>query len=774
MTTETETGEWKKTACILCAVNCGLEVQTSGAHITRIRGDKANPVSQGYVCEKSQRMDHYQNGADRIDSPLRRRADGSYERIDWDTAFREIAAKLADIRARHGGESILFYGGGSQGNHLGGTYADSTLKALGVKYRSNALAQEKTGEAWVQGKMMGCGIHGDFEHCEVAVFVGKNPWQSHGFARSRTLLTAIKHDPARSLIVIDPRRSETAAMADFHLAVRPGTDAWCLAALAAILVQDGLLKRDWLAEFTTGLETIEPALRAIPVAEYARRCGVDEALLRKVAGRIARAESVAMIEDLGVQMNRHSTLVSWLQRLVWLLPGHFARKGTNNAFVPLLGLSAFSKGKGDGAKQKAADGAPSPWKRSPVTQSRIIMGLVPCNVIPEEILTDHPKRFRAMWIESANPAHSLADTRRMREAIRALELSVVVDVAMTETARCADYVLPATSQFEKAEATFFNLEFPRNGFQLRHPLFAPRPGTLTEAEIHARLLEQLGELSERDYRFLRRAARFGLTAFALAFAWASKRNPRLARCASVVLYRTLGPQLPAGLAPAASLWGLAHLYVRRQPEAARRAGFGGSALAAGNALFRAIIDSPSGVIFAVSEYADSWKAVRRPGHRIELAIPELLDELKSLDAGLPAPAPEFPFVLSAGERRSDTSNTAVRDVSWHRKGAYGTLRMNPVDAAALGCDDGDWVSIVTARGAAEAPVEVTDELQRGHVSLPNGQGLDYRRADGSIERHGVAVNELTDVKDRDPIAGTPWHKHVPVRIERLAAQRAAA
>lgn len=774
MTTETETGEWKKTACILCAVNCGLEVQVNGSHIVKIRGDKANPVSQGYVCEKSQRMDHYQNGADRIDSPLRRRADGSYERIDWDTAFREIAAKLADIRARHGGESILFYGGGSQGNHLGGTYADSTLKALGVKYRSNALAQEKTGEAWVQGKMMGCGIHGDFEHCEVAVFVGKNPWQSHGFARSRTLLTAIKHDPARSLIVIDPRRSETAAMADFHLAVRPGTDAWCLAALAAILVQDGLLKRDWLAEFTTGLETIEPALRAIPVAEYARRCGVDEALLRKVAGRIARAESVAMIEDLGVQMNRHSTLVSWLQRLVWLLPGHFARKGTNNAFVPLLGLSAFSKGKGDGAKQKAADGAPSPWKRSPVTQSRIIMGLVPCNVIPEEILTDHPKRFRAMWIESANPAHSLADTRRMREAIRALELSVVVDVAMTETARCADYVLPATSQFEKAEATFFNLEFPRNGFQLRHPLFAPRPGTLTEAEIHARLLEQLGELSERDYRFLRRAARFGLTAFALAFAWASKRNPRLARCASVVLYRTLGPQLPAGLAPAASLWGLAHLYVRRQPDAARRAGFGGSALAAGNALFRAIIDSPSGVIFAVSEYADSWKAVRRPGHRIELAIPELLDELKSLDAGLPAPAPEFPFVLSAGERRSDTSNTAVRDVSWHRKGAYGTLRMNPVDAAALGCDDGDWVSIVTARGAAEAPVEVTDELQPGHVSLPNGQGLDYRRADGSIERHGVAVNELTDVKDRDPIAGTPWHKHVPVRIERLAAQRAAA
>ncbi len=159
------------------------------------------------------------------------------------------------------------------------------------------------------------------------------------------------------------------------------------------------------------------------------------------------------------------------------------------------------------------------------------MGLVPCNVIPEEILTDHPKRFRAMLIESANPVHSLADSARMREAIRALELSVVIDVAMTETALQADYVLPATSQFEKAEATFFNLEFPRNGFHLRQPLFEPRPGTLTEAEIHARLLEALGEVDERQYRLLRRAARMGLTPFALAYAWKSKRDKRVARYA---------------------------------------------------------------------------------------------------------------------------------------------------------------------------------------------------------------------------------------------------
>jgi anaerobic selenocysteine-containing dehydrogenase len=180
------------------------------------------------------------------------------------------------------------------------------------------------------------------------------------------------------------------------------------------------------------------------------------------------------------------------------------------------------------------------------------------------------------------------------------------------------------------------------------------------------------------------------------------------------------------------------------------------------------------VIFAVSEYEDSWKSVRRPGHRIDLHLPELLAELQSLAVEIPARSTDFPYVLSAGERRSDTSNTAVRDTAWHRKGSYGTLRMHPSDASALGCAEGAWVRISTARGSAEAPVEITDELQPGHVSLPNGQGLDYRRADGIVERRGVAVNELTNVKDRDPFAGTPWHKHVPVRIERLEPQRAAA
>jgi formate dehydrogenase len=759
-TTETP---WKKTACILCSVNCGIEVQTEGRRITRIRGDDAHPASQGYVCEKSQRMDYYQNGADRLTSPMRRCADGSYEAISWDTAIREVATKFKAIQSKYGGVSILYYGGGGQGNHIGGAYADSFLKAVGNQFRSNALAQEKTGEFWVQGKMLGTGVHGDFEHCEVAVFIGKNPWQSHGFARARVLLNELHKDPKRALIVIDPRRSETAAMADIHLQIKPGTDAWCLAALLGILVQSGWIAKDWLAEHTRGYEAIAPTLQNIPVANYAEVCGVDEVLLRQAAERIAHAKSVSVLEDLGMQMNRHSTLGSYLQRLMWLLTGHYGRPGTSYSPVPFLSLSKASKGETTASKKRA----PRVEKRSPVANAKIIIGLIPCNIIPEEILTDHPKRYRAMLIHSGNPVHSLADSQRMRAAMRALELSVVVDVAMTETAREADYVLPACSQFEKAEATFFNLEFPRNIFHLRQPLFEPLPGTLPEAEIYARLMEAMGELGEKDYAPLKRALKLGRTAFALRFFFDAARKPKTMKYAAVLLYRTLGPTLPKGMASAAAVWGMAQLYVQGNGKAAKRAGFGGLPPFSGEKLFRAVLSGASGVVYSDSEYADNWQAITHPEHKINLHIAELLPELAKLSQEMPPADVEYPFVLSAGERRSDTSNTAVRDTAWHKRGAYGTLRLSPQDAASLDCKNGDALRLSTRRASLEVTVEVSTMMQPGHISLPNGQGLDYRDKDGQLQHKGVAPNELTDSFHRDFLAGTPWHKYVPARLERI-------
>jgi len=752
------------TACMLCSVNCGLEVvvDRDARRFLKIHGDDGPPPRRGYLARRGRRFARYPNGPDRLRWPMRRRSDGTYEAISWEVAIREVATKLRAIQTRHGGERILYYGGGGQGNHLGGAYADATLKALGVKYRSNALAQEKTGEFWVQGKMFGAGAHGDFEHCEVAVFIGKNPWQSHGIARARAVINAIAKDPARTLIVIDPRRSETAAKADIHLAVRPGTDAWCLAALVAVLFQEGLVARAWLAAHAHGLEAIEPHFAAIDVARYAEICGVEEELLRRTARTIAKARSVSVLEDLGLQMNLHSTLGSYLQRLSWVLTGHYGREGTSNAFVPFLSLAKASKG-----ETGRASGGPRIERRSPVTGSKIIVGLIPCNVISEEILSDHPDRFRALIVDSGNPAHSLADSQKMREAMRALELSVVIDVAMTETARQADYVLPAASQYEKAEATFFNLEHPRNVFHLRRPLFSPLPGTLEEGEIHARLLEAMGALSERDYAPLRAALRVGRTAFTALFGVMQATIPRIAKYASVVLYRTLGPTLPAGMQNAAVMWGIAQLYVASHPTPAGRAGFAGPSPWAANRLFDALLATPSGLVFAESTHAESWTAITHPHHRIQLHLPELLPELDKLARGGPARDAEYPFVLAAGERRSDTTNTAIRDARWHARGRYGTLRVHPDDAAQIGCEDGERVRLSTRRGSVLVEAEVTDAMPRGSVSLPNGQGLEMRDERGDLVQKGVAPNELTDLAARDFLAGTPWHKRVPARVERV-------
>ena len=275
--------DWHQTACILCECNCGIEVRlgADGRSFERIRGDKAHPASHGYTCEKALRLDHYQNGRHRLTSPMRRRPDGSYEPVDWDTAIAEVAAGFARVRDTHGGATIFYYGGGGQGNHLCGAYSTATRAALGSEFRSNALAQEKTGEFWVNGKIAGNMIRGDVEHAEVAVFVGKNPYQSHSIPHARTTLKEIARDPDRSIVVLDPRRTETAELADYHLAVRPGTDAWCLAALGAVIVQEDLVDHRWMAEHTVGSEHVMSALAAVDVGDYAAICDVDPDLVRR-------------------------------------------------------------------------------------------------------------------------------------------------------------------------------------------------------------------------------------------------------------------------------------------------------------------------------------------------------------------------------------------------------------------------------------------------------------------------------------------------------------
>jgi anaerobic selenocysteine-containing dehydrogenase len=290
----------------------------------------------------------------------------------------------------------------------------------------------------------------------------------------------------------------------------------------------------------------------------------------------------------------------------------------------------------------------------------------------------------------------------------------------------------------------------------------------SEAELHARLVEALGAMPVDAVAALRAAWQEGRAAFRARFFELVGANPRLIGVAPVVLFRAIGDLLPEGLAEGAGVWAMCQIAAPRQPKSMQRAGFAGEPADAADALFDALLSSQSAVVFSVDDWQESFARVNTPNGRIQLAVPELFEELDSLESE-PAPgaSAEFPFVLSAGERRSFTANTIIRNPEWRRKDRSGALRMHPDDAKRLGVSNGGRARVSTRRGSAEVEVEISDRMQPGHVSLPNGLGLDFPDANGARVATGVAPNELTHGADRDWFAGTPWHKHTPARVEAL-------
>lgn len=752
MSSAATTTNWQPTACILCSRNCGIEVEVHGRTLKKIRGDKNHPISTGYLCQKAQRLNYYQNHADRLSSPLRRREDGSFEEISWETAIAEIAAKLLHLRDTQGGHALAFFGGGGQGNHLGGPYAKTLRAAMRTQNFYNALSQEKTGGFWVDGRLYGrqnCHPSEDIENAAVVVFIGTNPWQSHGIRNAREVLHDLRKDPQRTMIVIDPRQTETAAMADIHLQVKPGSDAFLLSAILAVIIRENREAKDFIAQHTNGYEAVREALMKVPIEDYARRAGIEVAQVYRTARLISAAESCAVRSDLGLEQSLNSTLNLYLRALLSLITGNFAKRGGINlhtSLVPLVGHSIESKA-----------------YRSKINNFPAIGNLLPPNILPSEIDSDAANRIRGLVVDSANPMVTMADTKAYREAFAKLELLVVIDVALTETAQLAHYVLPASSQFEKWEATFFNLEFPQNAFHLRKPLFAPLPGTLAEAEIYTRILRAMGEIPAA-FSELSEAAKLGRMQFAIAFKKTLAEHPEWMDYAPILLYETLGKTLPDGAAAAAFLWATAHQFAAQHPEAVQRARHQGDGALLGEALFEAILHSPSGVLFSVNEYEESWKFLKHKDGRVHLEIPEMLAALGELKTQESTSVSDYPFTLVAGERRSYNANTIYRDPQWRKSDADGALKIHSADAASLQLTDGSWARCESKRGAAIVRVEINDSLQPGMVTLPHGYGLEYPLEDGKRQRTGAYINELTSAEDRDPIAGTPFHKFVPVRI----------
>jgi anaerobic selenocysteine-containing dehydrogenase len=754
---------WHKTACNLCYINCGVEVLVSHGRIEKVRGDRSTPKSQGYMCHKAARIPYYAHHQDRLTKPLRRRPDGGFDEIEWDVAIAEISTRLKALLHAHGPACLALYGGGGQGNHAGGGYATSFIRALGSRTVFNALSQEKTGDFWVNGHMFGsqtCHTAEDIHHCDLLLVIGANPWIAHGFPNARDHLNKIRNDPDRRLVVIDPRRSETAEMADLHLAVRPGTDTFLLGALLAMLVRSDTIDHDFLAKHTTGYAEIKQALLAIPVVAWAAAAEISMVDLERCAEMIREAKAMVVRVELGIQQGVNSTLNSYLEKLLILLSGNFGRKGTNQLHSWLLPLWGNSVGQ----------------MFVPVEQE-IIGGLLPPNIFPEAILADHPDRLRVAWIDSSNPANTAANTSAVERALLALDLCVVVDVAMTETAQLAHYVLPAASQYEKTEFTLFNFDFPTNYFHVRAPVLTPLEGTLTEPEIYTRLAQTIGILPSDDVLApVREAALRSRAEFVAVFRAFMAENPAAVAVTPLVLFNTLGASLPDGVAAAAPLWSGAMLCAKRSPQAVRRAiGVDDDVPdeALGDLLFDAVVSARQGIAFTEHDYDEVWSLIAYPDRKIRLNVPGMLDWLARLDPSSTGTPKDYPFTLAAGQRRKFNANQIFRNPAWRREDPDGALLANSADLDALGASEGEWIAVESTAGRLVARCKVDDSLRTGQLALPHGYGQSYPTADGRRLTNGPRINILTDSGNRDPIAGTPYHKHVAVRLLRLSETESA-
>jgi anaerobic selenocysteine-containing dehydrogenase len=394
-------------------------------------------------------------------------------------------------------------------------------------------------------------------------------------------------------------------------------------------------------------------------------------------------------------------------------------------------------------------------------------------LVPEEILFDHPERLRALVVEGSNPLLSFSDTARWREAREQLELLVVIEPAMTETARLADYVLPTPCGYEKWEQAGFPKGYPEVYVQLRPPVIPGPPEALPEPEIYARLTEAMGLLAEPPAELAELAAGAlepeGAMAYLGALQSAAQGNE-----AAVIFwgYRTLGPQLPS---PAlVAVWAMCHQNALMRGESVLRtlgeAWKDESPFAIAAELFRRILDHPEGVEIAKADVDDPLAAnVGYEDGQVRLAPEPMLAEIARALATEPHTDPDYPLVLAAGLRTRWTANTVQRDPGWRKgRGPHCALHLAPADAERLGVANGDDVRVSTRRGAVELPAAVDRKCLAGHVWIPNGFGMVHAGPDGKTLRDGVNTNELVDAADRDPISGCPHTKYTLCRVEPVA------
>jgi len=734
--------------CPLCEATCGLALEVDeGAHtVTKVRGDADDVFSHGFLCPKGVSIKELHDDPDRVRTPLVKQLDGTFAAATWDEAFAVIADRLPAVVAAGGKDAVAAYIGNPAAHSLAFLlYGKVLLKALGTKNIFSASTVDQYPKQAASALMFGTGTTiaiPDLDRTDYLLCLGANPLASNGSLMTapdaRGRLRAIRARGGR-IVVVDPRRSRTAAEADEHLPIRPGTDALLLMAMLQVIFAEGLEALNAADGLVDGLDEVRALAADFPPEAVADATGLDADAIRRVARDFATAPSAVAYGRIGTTTQAFGTTASWLIDVLNVVTGNLDRAGGAMFPLPSAGLpnTKGEPGRGRGARFGR-------WT-SRVRGLGEVFGELPVACLAEEIDTPGDGQVRALITVAGNPVVSTPNSDRLAAALDELDFMVSIDIYVNETTRHADVILPSPSPLEKAHFDFVFQGFAIRNYTNYSPPVLPRPeGMPDEWETVLRLVGvATGQGPDADVAaiddFVARAA--------IGKEVGDPYSPWHGRDVEEAL---------AELAPRTGTARLIDLMLRTGPY---------------GLTLTDLEAQPHGIDLGPLE-PRLPAVLRTPSGRIELAPPALVADVARLhDALAAAPAGDGDLVL-IGRRHLRSNNSWMHNLPMLVRGPERcTLHVHPDDAARLELADGGQATIRSRVGEVTAPVEVTADIRPGVVSLPHGWGHDRDGADMAVARAhaGTNSNVLTDEAAVEPLTGTAVLNGIPVEVAPVAA-----
>lgn len=773
--------------CPLCEATCGLTLTIEGTTVTGARGDREDVFSRGFICPKGAAFGALDADPDRLRSPLVRR-DGRLEEATWAEAYEVIAAAVPALVREYGAQSVgVVLGNPNVHTMAGQLYPPMLLKALGTRNLFTASTLDQMPKHVSSGLLFGDPFAipvPDLDRTDFLLLLGANPLESNG-----SLCTApdfpgrLKALRARggTLVVVDPRRTRTAQLADRHLAPRPGSDALLLAALAHTLLVEKLTDLGELAEHTEGFGELSEGLASFTPEAVAPACDLPAEEIRDLARALAAAPSAAVYGRIGSSTVEYGTPASWLVDVLNVLTGNLDRPG--GSLFPLSATDRAprpagpGKGFGLGRWHSRVSGHPEAKAEFPMV------------ALAEEIETPGEGRIRALVSIAANPVLSAPDGRRLDAALAGLDFMISIDPYLNETSRHAHVVLPPPPPSQSAHFDFsFNTFAIHNQVRYSPPAVPLEGGQMDECEIHARLVLAVSGMHGTEPAAVDDLAIQTTLARETADPHSPLHGQDPARLAGLLTGAT-GPErrldLMLRIGPYGDRFGVptdpigsygdvfgvpadlpAGADAATEPRAGTSTGTGAGTDAAGagpGLSLERLLAHPHGIDLGPLRPRLPGLLKTRSG-RIELLPDPIAAELPRLRAAL---ADRPAALVLVGRRHLRSNNSWLHNVPALIGGSNRcTLHVHPDDAGRLGLSDGGLARITADGGSVEVPVEVTDSVRAGVVSLPHGWGHDRSgtRLSVASATPGANVNQLLDGTRLDPLSGTAVLNGFPVEL----------